>query len=98
LKKITKSESTGNLRPLTALSTQLMNDLEGKNNLKDSKIISNAADYDKKYYLRKQFNQSNTFMVKSRTNIPKHAYGYKSIRLTPEEAENRLKLDSEPKN
>jgi hypothetical protein len=63
-----------------------MNDLEGKSNLKESKIISNAADYDKKYFLRKQYNQGNTFMVKSRKNIPKHAYGYKSIRLNQEEA------------
>jgi hypothetical protein len=44
-------------------------------------MISNAVDHDRKYYIKKQSVQSNTFMVKSRTGIPKHAYGYKSIKL-----------------
>lgn len=55
----------------------------------------NALEYDKKYYIKKQANQGNSFMVKSRMGMPKHVYGYKSIRLGEGEGEKRLKIETE---
>jgi hypothetical protein len=45
-------------------------------------MIKNAMEHDKKLTLKKQVSKGNTFVVKSKSVIPKHVYGYKSIKLT----------------
>lgn len=54
----------------------------------------NAMEYDKKYYIKKQLNQGNSFMVKPKSGIPKHVYGFKSIRLTQDDTEKKLKIET----
>ena len=67
-------------------------------NLNESRVIKNAMEHDKKLSLKKQASKGNTFVVKSKSVIPNHVYGYKSIKLTESDfgnGEKKLTLQNQ---